>query len=344
MRLLILGGTEFVGRAVTDDALARGWEVTVFHRGTHRPPEGVRELRGDRLAPGGLAALEAVDGRWDAVVDTWSAAPVAVRDAVQVLAKRADRYAYVSSGSVYTYPNPLGSDESWPLVDASPDAAVAPYPEAKRGAELAVLDGFGERALLARAGLILGPRENVGRLTWWLDRIARGGTVLAPGPRDLPLQYVDARDLAAFVLDGLAAGLGGAYNVIAPPGFTTMGELLETCRRVTGSDAQLRWTDPETILAAGIEGWTELPIWIEPGQDHATMHGTGVEKALAAGLRPRPVAETVADTWAWLQSVGGSVTKRPDSSAVGLDPAREATFLAKLDGDAASASVRTPKV
>lgn len=214
----------------------------------------------------------------------------------------------------------------------SPGAAEAPYPEAKRGGELAALEAFGDRALLGRAGLILGPEENIGRLPWWLGRIARGGTVLAPGPRDLPLQYIDARDLAAFLLDGLAAGLGGAYNLISPPGFTTMEGLLSTCVQVTGSDARLRWTPPEQILAAGIEGWMDLPIWIEPGEDHATMHGTDVGKALAAGLRLRPVVETVADTWAWLQAIGGVAPQRPDRPVLGLAPEREAKLLAELDG------------
>ncbi|MEZ0066417.1 2'-hydroxyisoflavone reductase [Streptacidiphilus sp. MAP12-20] len=333
MKLLILGGTEFVGRAVAEDALARGWDVTVFHRGNHPAPPGATVLRGDRLAPGGLAALEGAETRaetWDAVVDTWSAAPVAVRDTARLLADRVGRYAYVSSGSVYHYPAPAGSDESFAVVDGSPDATEAPYAEAKRGGELAALAAFGDRALLGRAGLILGPWENVGRLPWWLGRIARGGPVLAPGPRDLTLQYIDARDLAAWLLDAVTTGLGGAYNLISPPGFTTMGELLETCVRVTGSAAELRWTDPQPILDAGIEPWTDLPVWIPPGEDHDTMHGTDVSKALAAGLRLRPVADTVADTWSWLQSIGGTAPQRPDRPALGLDPDREAKLLSAL--------------
>ncbi|SEL93649.1 NAD-dependent epimerase/dehydratase family protein [Streptacidiphilus jiangxiensis] len=339
MDLLILGGTEFVGRALTEDALARGWKVTLFHRGNHAPVDGVDVLHGDRIAPGGLAALEqavAAGRRFDAVVDTWSAAPAAVRATARLLADHVDRYAYVSSGSVYTFPQPAGANESAPVVDADPGATEAPYAQAKRGAELALLEVFGERALFGRAGLILGPHENIGRLPWWLGRIARGGTVLAPGPRELPLQYIDARDLAAWLLDAVAAGLGGAYNLVGPPGATTMGELLDTCLAVTGSAARLRWTDPEPILAAGIEPWTDLPIWLPPGEEHDTLHGVSVDKALAAGLRVRPVAETVADTWAWLQSVGGTAPQRPDRPPVGLAPERETDLLRTLAIDAPS--------
>jgi 2'-hydroxyisoflavone reductase len=330
MRLLLLGGTEFVGAAVVDEALARGRQVTVFHRGRHAAPRGVVALRGDRSAVGGLTAL--AQGEWDVVVDTWSGAPSAVRDAARLLADRAGHYVYVSSRSVHRFPCPAGLAEDGPLVDGSPDAGEVEYPQAKRGGELAASAAFGERALLVRAGLILGPRENVGRLPWWLRRIARGGPVLAPGPRDLGLQYIDARDLAAWILDAAERRLGGPYNLVSPPGHTTMGELLDTCARVTGADAELRWTDPEVILAAGIEPWTELPIWLPPGELYDTLHHGDVSKALSAGLRCRLAAETVADTWTWLQSLGGGPPQRPDRPLVGLDAETEAKVLLGLRG------------
>ncbi|MGP3921955.1 NAD-dependent epimerase/dehydratase family protein [Streptomyces sp. 8N616] len=326
MRLLMLGGTEFVGRAVTEEALARGWRVTVFHRGLHEPPQGVTALHGDRGAAGGLAALGR--GEWDLVVDTWSGAPSAVRDAARLLADRAGHYAYVSSRSVYSFPAAAGSAEDAPLVDASPDAGEVEYAQAKRGGELAAAEVFGDRALLVRAGLILGPYENIGRLPWWLNRIARGGPVPAPGPRKLALQYIDARDLAAWTLGAAGRGLGGPYNLVSPPGHTTMGELLETCARVTGSGAELRWLDPERVLAAGIEPWTEFPVWLPPGELYDTLHRGDVSKAVSAGLRCRPVAETVADTWAWLRSLGGEAPRRPDRPSVGLAPEKEARVLA----------------
>ncbi|MEU3560154.1 NAD-dependent epimerase/dehydratase family protein [Kitasatospora sp. NPDC006786] len=326
MRLLLLGGTEFVGRVVAEEALARGWEVTALNRGTRPAPEGVRTLLGDRTAEGGLAALGT--GEWDAVVDTWSWAPAAVRDSARLLNGRVGHYAYVSSRSVYDYPLRAGAGEASPVVASSPDlTGEVPYAEAKRGAELALEAEFGGRALLARAGLILGPHENIGRLPWWLNRIAEGGPVLAPGPRGLALQYIDVRDLAAWTLDAAAARLAGPYNLVGPSGHATMGELLEACVRATGSDAELRWTDPERILAAGVEPWTELPIWLAPGELYDFLHTGSVERALGAGLRCRPVAETVADTWAWLRSIGGSAPRRSDRVRVGLDREREAALL-----------------
>ncbi|MEU8920560.1 NAD-dependent epimerase/dehydratase family protein [Kitasatospora sp. NPDC048545] len=326
MRLLLLGGTKFVGRVIAEEALARGWEVTALNRGTQPAPEGVRVLQGDRTAEAGLAALGT--GEWDAVVDTWSWAPAAVRDSARALKGRVGHYAYVSSRSVYDYPLVAGAGESAPVVASSPDlTGEVPYAEAKRGAELALEAEYGEQALLARAGLILGPHENIGRLPWWLDRIARGGPVLAPGPRGLALQYIDVRDLAAWILDASAARLGGPYNLVSPSGHATTGELLEACVRVTGSDAELRWTDPERILAAGVEPWTELPIWLAPGELYDFLHTGSVERAVAAGLRCRPVAETVEDTWAWLRTIGGAAPLRSDRVRVGLDPEREAALL-----------------
>ncbi|MES0833902.1 MULTISPECIES: NAD-dependent epimerase/dehydratase family protein [Nocardiopsidaceae] len=326
MRLLVLGGTEFVGRAVVEDALGRGWDTTVFHRGTRPAPEGATVLHGDRLAEGGLAELGT--GEWDAVVDTWSAAPSAVAAAANLLADRAGHYAYVSSRSVYTYPSPAGSDEDWPVVEGAPDAGATDYANDKRGGELAAERAFGDRALSVRAGLVLGPHENVGRLPWWLNRVARGGPVLAPGPRDLPLQYVDARDLAAWTLDAAEKGLGGPYNLVSPPGHTTMEGLLTACAAATGSDAEFRWTDPDVVAEAGIRPWTDLPVWLPPGEMHEALHGAGVARAVAAGLRCRPVAETVTDTWEWLLSVGGEAPQRTDRPSPGLDPEVEARVLA----------------
>jgi nucleoside-diphosphate-sugar epimerase len=274
-----------------------------------------------------------------------------VRDSARLLAPLADRYALVSSRSVYADPLPAGADESAPLVPANPadgdpeagaDAASAtgaipagnppPEPEVdyargKAGAELAVRGEFGDRALILRPGLVLGPRENIGRLPWWLTRIAQGGEVLAPGSPDGGLQYVDARDLAEFALDAGLRGDSGAFNIVTPPGQHTLGEILTACVEATGSDAHLRWVPEERILAAGIEPWTELPIWLPAGPDHDAMHHGDVTAALAAGLHFRPLAETVGDTWAWLRSIGGVAPVRADRPKVGLAPEKERGVL-----------------
>jgi len=331
--VLILGGSSFVGRALVRDALARRWRVTTFNRGRGgwADPRAERVI-GDRLVPATVAPL---GGRsWDLVVDTWAGAPRAARDSAAALAEAAARYAYISSGSVYAPPPPVGGDESAPTVDGDPGAEAlpggepVPYPEAKRGAEIAITEAFGDRALLARAGLILGPHEDVGRLPWWLNRMARGGEVLAPGPPDLPLQYVDARDLARFVLDAARAGRSGPFNVVSRGGHATMRSLLEACRAATSArEAALTWVDADTVLAAGIEPWTELPIWLPPDHEYAGLHAANVERAHGAGLRCRPVEETVADTWSWLASLPGPAPLRPDLPPPGLDEARERAVL-----------------
>ncbi|GII61149.1 reductase [Sphaerisporangium krabiense] len=330
MNILVLGGTRFVGRAVVERALARGDEVTMLNRGvTGTAPAGVETITADRTDP---AALRGALGRreWDAVLDTWSGAPRVVRDACGLLAGRAGHYGYVSSRSVYRWPMPIGAGESAPVVDADPgDEGDQDYAAAKRGGELAVLAAFGDRALLARAGLVLGPYEDIGRLPWWLRRLERGGRVLAPGRPGRPLQYVDARDLAAWMLDGAARGLGGAFNVVGPAGIATMGGLLEAARQVTGAGAELVWTPAEVIEQAGIAPWVELPIWLPEDAEYGGMHDGDVSAALAAGLACRPVEDTVTDTWDWLRSEGDPPA-RPDRPRHGLSPDKEEKALAML--------------
>jgi nucleoside-diphosphate-sugar epimerase len=302
MRLLVLGGTHHVGRAFVEEALARGDTVTTVNRGVSGPPASGAEARhADRSDPAGLAAALGED-TWDAVVDTWSRAPAAVGTAARLLAGRAGHYTYISSRSVYSWPIAVGADESAPVVEGDPAATDSDdYAAAKRGGELAALEGFDGPVLLARAGLILGPWERVGRLPFWLHRIAAGGRVPAPGPVERPLQYVDCRDIARWVLAELPEG---AYNTVSRTGHATIGSLLEECRRVTGNDAELVWLSPEAVEQAGVEPWTEIPIWVPPTGELSGLHDCDVEAAHSAGLVCRPVSETVADTWSWLQDEG----------------------------------------
>jgi 2'-hydroxyisoflavone reductase len=325
MRLLVLGGTHHVGRAVVETALARGDEVTTLTRGVSGPSAaGAHELHADRASPGELAA--ALGGAtWDAVIDTWSKAPRMVQDAARLLDGRTGHYCYVSSRSVHSWPF-SADDESAAVVDADPGAADdGDYSANKRGGELAVIETFGDRALLARAGLILGPYEIVGRMPWWLRRIERGGDVLAPGPASLPLQYIDCRDLAAWLLLAAGRGIGGAFNTVSRPGQATMGSLLDAAKAAVGSDARLVWVSPEIIERAGIAPWTELPVWTPPGTDEMRLHTGDVSAAYAAGLTCRPVEQTVADTWAWLQAEGDP---DPGPNPPGLSPGREREALA----------------
>jgi 2'-hydroxyisoflavone reductase len=346
MDLLVLGGTHHVGRCVVEEARARGWAVTTLNRGltpidydgvatsplttssplTTLPP--LTTLTVDRTVSGALEAAVG-DHVWDAVVDTWSGAPAVVRSSASALAGRASHYGYVSSRSVYTWPIATGLDETGPVVDGDPTAEdETDYAKCKRGAELAALEAFGDRALLARAGLILGPYEMIGRLPWWLRRLARGGPTLAPGPVGRPLQYIDGRDLAGWMLDAAEAGLGGPYDTVSRPGHTTMGELLSVARDATGGQASLVWAEPSVIESHGIEAWTELPIWLPPEGEAAGLHSGNTEKVHAAGLVCRPIGSTVADTWSWLVDAGDP--EAVTSGRVGLDPAKEAKVLAAL--------------
>jgi 2'-hydroxyisoflavone reductase len=307
MKLLVLGGTRFVGRAIVADAIARGVDVTVLSRGdSGAPPSSVTWVQVDRTAPGALQSLVPTD--WDAVIDTWDGVPGAVATAAELLAGSARWYGYVSSRSVYQWPPAAGTDESAPVVDPDPDGG---YPAAKRGAEVGVLAHFAGRSLLARAGLIVGPYEDTGRLTWWLQRAAAGGSMVAPEPADRIWQILDARDLARFMLDAAAAATSGIVNVVCPrsDGVTTK-RLIDACIDVTGQRAQPVWVAEEVLRRAGVAEWDDLPGWIPTGSDAAGMHDCDVAAAVAAGLVCRPIESTVADTWAWMQTLPATA-RRP---------------------------------
>ena len=330
-RVLVLGGTHHVGRAVVEAALGAGHVVTTLTRGVSGPPAPGADARyADRQDPDALATALGEDD-WDLVVDTWSSAPAAVGAAARLLSGRAAHYTYISSRSVYAWPIPHQGDESAPVVLADPDDEDASdYAAAKRGGELAALRHFGGDVLLARAGLILGPYELVGRLPFWLGRLAAGGRVPVPGPRERPLQYIDGRDLAAWVLDAGARGVVGAFNTVSRSGHATMESLIEECSEVTGGRAELVWVTPETVETAGVQPWTELPIWAPPSGDIGSLHDGDVRAAYAAGLVCRPVRETVADTWAWLEREGPP-PGNPERTGATMDAAAEARLLALHD-------------
>jgi len=200
----------------------------------------------------------------------------------------------------------------------------------KRGGELAAIREYGaERVLLARAGLILGPFEDVGRLPWWLGRIARGGPVVAPGDPGRGLQYVDARDLAAWMLDNLVRSAAGAVDVVSPPGFTTIAGLLEACVRATGSDAELVWVPEDILQIAGVEPWTQLPCWVPSTGELAGLMESDTSRAMASGLRCRSVEETVRDTWDWIGRAG-MPAPREGLPLNGLPPELEKRLLASV--------------
>lgn len=327
MRVLVLGGTHYVGRSVVAAAVTRGDEVTLLNRGVSAPaPHRIESLVADRTD---LQAVSRAigDREWDAVIDTWAGAPRAMGSSCALLTDRIGHFGYVSSWAVYQPPVPLGADESAAVIDGDPDDdADGFYPTAKRGNELAVLREFSDRALIARAGPLLGPYEDVGSLTWWLRRIQRGGRVLAPGEPTDPLQYADVRDYAVWILAAADRGISGTFNTVCARGRYTMGELLETVRSVTGSDAELVWVADDVLLAAGIRPYLDIPLWL-PARIRGGFHDVDVSAAHRAGLdTSRPLRETLADTWSWLEREG-EPPWRQAHPARGLDSATEQRVL-----------------
>ena len=322
MRLLVIGGTVFLGRAVVAGALERGHEVTIFHRGVHNAGlfPAAERLLGDRTRD-----LSPLEGReWDAVIDTCGFEPEHVAASARALAGAVGHYGFVSSGSAY---------RGWPDEPVSEGSPVFETDEREYGPLKAACERAAEatmpgRVLVARAGVIVGPHENIGRLPRWLHRLAEGGEVLAPGPPEAPLQLIDARDLAAWMLDMAEAGRAGAYNAIAEPGSATWGELLDAALASTGGRAELRWADPAWVEARVEDPWDALPLWPIPSLPG--LYGMSGARAAAAGLAPRALASTVADTWDWLASGGTLEDWRAELRASGLSGETEAGLLAEL--------------
>jgi 2'-hydroxyisoflavone reductase len=342
VRVLVLGGTIFLGRHVVEAGLARGDEVTTFNRGRH-PDElapDVERLHGDR--DGGLDALAGRD--WDAVVDTSGHFPRIVRASTQALGGQVGHYTFVSSVSVYADTSRPGTDEQAPVNQIEPDAAEElETPEAygafKALCEAAAEEALPGRALSVRAGLIVGPHDPTNRFTYWVTRVARGGDVLAPEPRDQPVQLVDARDLAAWMLAAAERGLAGVLNATGPERPLTLEAFLEELRAAVNPEARLVWVGERFLLDAGVEPWQELPLWLAPTANpaNAGFLALDVSRAVAAGLRFSRLAETARDTLAWAETAPGPREKDvgvPVEQA-GLAPERERDLLEAWGREAA---------
>ncbi|KAJ6446934.1 reductase [Purpureocillium lavendulum] len=322
MKILILGGTQFVGRHAAEEALARGHEVTIFNRGHAAAPGGVKSIVGDRLAKNGYSGLDGLS--FDAVVDTWSTDPAAVESAVEALRGRVKQYIYVSTISVYNFEGaPRPYSENTPLFD--PEKTEVQYFKDKvRGEHYALQSGV--PTTLIRPGVILGPFENIGRLPWWLQRMAKGGKTLAPGPADMELQFIDSRDLAHFIVDAAEQKLEGPYNTLSNMAHITMGDFLEAANSVTGGKAQLCWLEMDKVKEANIGDWVEMPMWVAKASPaDRPAYQVDVSKAIAAGLKIRPAKETIADTWEWMKATG----EGPANSRIGLEPDKEKKALDK---------------
>lgn len=301
MNVLLLGGYRFLGRAIITAAQARGHAVTAFNRGRLEPMPGVEQLTGDRADP-----AFPPERRWDVAIDTSGYIPRHVRSAATALRDRIACYAFISSLSVYPFPMPAGLDET---------AGVEPMPEGGDPDDASVHETYGPRkalceavldelmpgrALNVRAGFIVGPHDNSDRFNSWIERAARPQPLLVPGDPAQPVQLIDVRDLAEWIVQMAERRACGTYNVTGPEQPLRLGEIAQTCIDVTGGSGPAVVVPSDAAQAAGIEPWKHIPFWLEPGE-HGIMQ-TNVDRALVAGLRFRPLAETVRDTYAWLQT------------------------------------------
>lgn len=321
MQLLLLGGYRFVGRAVIAEAQSRGYTVTAFNRGNLTPLPGVEQIAGNRDDPSALRGRS-----WDIVVDTSGYVPRHVRAAAEVLRDSIDRYVFVSSLSAYAQ-HTAGADESAPLAVLPADADPAVYAnerygELKAACEAAAADVLPGRAIAVRAGFIVGPYDNTDRFNSWIERAARDEPFLVPGAADAPEQMIDARDLAAWMLSAAEHTLSGPFNVTGPLEPITALDVARACIAGTGSRGVPVVVPSEVAIAAGIEPWKHIPFWLEP-EDYGLMQAS-IARAVTTGLTTRPLAETVRDTYAWLQTIDRQrlITLPPELERAALAAAR----------------------
>ena len=327
MKILILGGTLFLGRALVEAALHNGHQITLFNRGKTNPdlfPE-VERITGER--DGGLTALQ--DRRWDAVIDTCGYVPRLVQRSAETLAERVGQYTFISSLSVYADPSQAGMDESAP-VGKLDDPLVEEvngdtYGPLKALCEQAAESAMPGRVLVVRPGLIVGPYDPTDRFTYWPHRIAQGGEVLAPGRPGRTVQFIDVRDLAEWTVRMVEAGKTGVYNANGPAEPLVMGDLLASCKTESGSAAAFTWVSEAFLLEQEVGMWMEMPLWVPELQpEHAGFFAFDCRKAIAEGLAFRPLSETVRATLDWDASLP------PDRALrAGITQEREETLLKK---------------
>jgi 2'-hydroxyisoflavone reductase len=353
VKLLVLGGTRFLGRHLTDAALARGHDVTLFTRGVSSVPWGdkVTHLAGNRdprIEPG-LAALGS--GEWDTAIDTSGYLPRCVAASARALADRVGHYTFVSSLSVYADSSRPGLDETTPVAtldDPATEDIMAHYGALKARCEDEIRAVFGGRALVVRPGLIVGPFDPTDRFAYWVARFvypetlgARTPAAVVPGPPDRAVQFIDARDLATWMLDMAEQRADGTLDACSPAGtwtFRTLVDVLVAAARAAGSATVPRWVDDDALVRHEVTPWTGLPLWIpaSDGESAGFMH-FACARAKARGLAIRPLAQTVGDTAAWLR---GREASGAWKNALSADQERD--VLADVDAGGAEAPAAGP--
>ncbi len=332
LRILILGGTGFIGPYQVRYALARGHTVTLFNRGRTNPhlfPE-IEKLRGDRNDD--LSALEGRD--WDVVIDNSATIPRWVRQSAQLLKNAAGQYLFVSSVSVFSDFSVVGLDENGPLhtlEDPTVEQITGEtYGGLKALSEQEAQRAFPGGAVVVRPGLIVGPGDPSGRFTYWPVRIERGGEVLAPGnPTDL-VQFIDARDLAQWMVRLLEEGKTGVYNATGPEAPLSIAEMLYGIRAATTADVRFTWVDADFLSEHEVRSWQQMPVWIPPRDGMDGFAAVNCTKAIADGLRFRPLAVTARDTITWHESLPEDQQTVP--GRFGITAEKEAGVLAAWHG------------
>src|SRR5436190_6826079 len=332
LRILILGGTGFTGPFQVKYALSRGHKITVFNRGKSHPgelPKEVEQLIGDRNGQ-----LEALKGKqWDVCIDNPTTLPAWVRDAPQILKGNVDRYVFICTSSVYADPS-TGVDENAPLakydgpdpyketLEAMKASGYKTYGPLKALSEKETEKWFPEKTLIIRPGLIVGPRDETDRFTYWPVRIDRGGEVVAPGISSDPVQFIDARDLAEWTIRMAENRETGIYNATGPSTQLGVGVMLDQIKAALNSNATFTWVTEDFLARQKVEPWSDMPVWT--GKESGLARAK-IDRALSNGLTFRPLTETAHDTLAWFKSLPQD---RQSKLRAGLTPEREAEVLA----------------
>ena len=301
MNILIIGGTRFVGRHLVDSALARGHQVTLFNRGKSNPDlfPNIETIIGDREHD-----MEKLSGReWDAVIDTCGYVPRIVSVSGVGLERSVGRYVFISSISAFADFTKIGMDESAPVGKIEDETVEEitgeTYGPLKALCEKAILDLYNDRGLVVRPGLIVGPNDPTDRFTYWPVRVAKGGDVLAPEKPEVPIQVIDVRDLADFIIKLIEDEASGIYSATGPDYELTLGKMLDTCKQVSGSDANFHWASVDFLKSNNVQEWSDMPVWVPDNEENQGFSRVNISKAIKAGLTFRPIADTVQDTIDW---------------------------------------------
>lgn len=327
MKILILGGTRFLGKALVETLLQAGHTPTLFNRGQTNPDlfPKVKTLIGDR--DGDLESLKR--RKWDAVIDTSGFVPRITRQSAKFLSGKCGQYVFISSVSVYNDFRTPDITESYPLAEledpTTEDHTGVAYGPLKALCEYEIQQAFDGKVLVIRPGLIVGPHDPTDRFTYWPWRVSLGGQVLAPAPPSANLQFIDVRDLAAFIVNQIEANSEGVFNVTGPRKPATFGSLLVSCREAALSEASFVWADETFLLNAGVIPWHDLPLWVPTNDPAFTgFYNINNSKAQKAGLIFRPLSQTISDTLDWLKNQPERLRLK-----VGMDIAKETKLLLK---------------